>query len=92
MTVSAYAMGVRSRLARVVDLDSLSSHRCGFEFRQGLWILPCDEAIQVPYGTVIIGGSTQLLARARNNARMDSRSLPPAVKLESDHITFVNCW
>jgi hypothetical protein len=29
-------------------------HRCGFESRQGLWILSCEEAIQPAYGTSVI--------------------------------------
>ena len=29
-------MGVRDRLVRVVDFESLALHRCGFESRQGL--------------------------------------------------------
>ena len=44
-------MGVRGRVARVVDLESLALHRCGFKSRKGLWILSCDEPIQLAYGT-----------------------------------------
>ena len=39
---------------RVVDLKSLASDHCGFDSRQGLWILSCEEAIQLAYGTVLL--------------------------------------
>jgi hypothetical protein len=42
------ARGVRGRVVKVVDFNP---HRCGFESRQGLWILSCEEAIQLAYGT-----------------------------------------
>jgi hypothetical protein len=33
---------------------SLAPHRCGFESRQGLWILSCEEAIELAYGTLVV--------------------------------------
>jgi hypothetical protein len=39
---------------KVVDFKPLVPHHCGFESRQGLWILTCDEAIQLAYGTSVI--------------------------------------
>jgi hypothetical protein len=33
--------GVRGRVVKVVDFKPLAPHRCGFESRQGLWILSC---------------------------------------------------
>jgi hypothetical protein len=45
---------VRRRVVNVVDFKPLAPHRCGFEFRQGLWILSCEEAIQLAYGTSLI--------------------------------------
>jgi hypothetical protein len=44
--------GVRSRV--VVDFKPLAPHRCGFESRQGLWILSCEEAIQLANGTSVV--------------------------------------
>ena len=41
-------------MVRVADLESLAPHRCGFEFCQGLWILSCEEAIQLAYGTSVV--------------------------------------
>jgi hypothetical protein len=38
----------------VVDFKPLVPHRCGFESRQGLWILLCEEAIQLAYGTSVV--------------------------------------
>jgi hypothetical protein len=35
-------------------LIPLAPHRCGFESRQGLWILSCEEAIQLAYGTSVV--------------------------------------
>jgi hypothetical protein len=29
-------------------------HLCGFKSRQGLWILSCEEAIQLAYGTSVV--------------------------------------
>jgi hypothetical protein len=44
-------MGRLGRVVKVVDFKPLAPHRCGFESQQGLWILSCEEAIQLPYGT-----------------------------------------
>jgi hypothetical protein len=32
----------------------LAPHRCRFESRLGLWILSCEEAIQLAYGTSVV--------------------------------------
>jgi hypothetical protein len=40
-------------VVKVVDFKPLAPHRCGFESRQGLWILSCEEAIQLTYGTSV---------------------------------------
>ena len=39
-------------MVRVVDLESLAPHHCGFEFPKGL--LSCEEAIQLAYGTLMV--------------------------------------
>jgi hypothetical protein len=44
--------GVRGRVVKVVDFKPLAPHRCGFESR--LWILSCEEAIQLAYGTSVV--------------------------------------
>jgi hypothetical protein len=36
------------------DFKPLAPHRCEFESRQGLWILSCEEAIQLAYGTSVV--------------------------------------
>jgi hypothetical protein len=46
--------GVRGRVVKVVDFKPLAPHRCGFESRQVLWILACEEAIQLAYGTSVV--------------------------------------
>jgi hypothetical protein len=46
--------GVRGRVVNVVDFKPLAPHRCGFESRQGLWILSCEEATQLAYGTSVV--------------------------------------
>jgi hypothetical protein len=38
-------------VVKVVDFKPLATHCCGFESRQGLWILSCEEAILIAYGT-----------------------------------------
>jgi hypothetical protein len=40
-----------SGVVEVVDFKQLTPHRCGFDSRQGLWILSCEEAIQLAYRT-----------------------------------------
>jgi hypothetical protein len=32
----------------------IAPHLCGFESRQGIWILSCEEAIQLAYGTSVV--------------------------------------
>ena len=44
----------RGRVVRIVDSESLTPRRCGFESRQGLWILSCVKAIQLPYETSVV--------------------------------------
>jgi hypothetical protein len=46
--------GVRGRVVNVVDFKQLAPHRCGFESRQGLCILSCEEAIKLAYGTSVV--------------------------------------
>jgi hypothetical protein len=46
--------GVRGQVVKVVDFKPLAPHLCGFESRQGLWILSCEEAIQLAYGTSVV--------------------------------------
>jgi hypothetical protein len=41
-------------VVKVVDFKPLVPHLCGFESRQGLWILSCEEAIQLAYGTSMV--------------------------------------
>jgi hypothetical protein len=41
-------------VVKVVDFKSLAPIRCGFKSRQGLWILSCEEAIQLAYGTSVV--------------------------------------
>jgi hypothetical protein len=54
-SVRTYAYwGVRGRVVKVVDFKQLVPHRCGIESRHGLWILSCEEAIQLAYGTSVV--------------------------------------
>jgi hypothetical protein len=41
-------------MVKVVDFKPLAPHRCGFESRQGLWSLSCEEAIQLAKGTSVV--------------------------------------
>jgi hypothetical protein len=41
-------------VVKVVDFKPLALHRFGFESLQGLWILSCEEAIQLAYGTSVV--------------------------------------
>jgi hypothetical protein len=41
-------------VVKVVEFKPLAPHRCGFESRQGLSILSCEEAIQLAYGTSVV--------------------------------------
>jgi hypothetical protein len=46
--------GVRGRVVKVVDFKPVAPHHCGFESRQGHWILSCEEAIELAYGTSVV--------------------------------------
>jgi hypothetical protein len=65
MTILTYheinKRGVRGRVVRVVDFKILALHLCGLEYRQGLWILSCEEAIQLAYGTSVVLLGCQLV-------------------------------
>ena len=39
---------------RVVDRESLVTHRYGFNSRKGLWFLSCGEVIQLAFGTSMV--------------------------------------
>jgi hypothetical protein len=39
---------------KVVVFKLLVNHCCGFESRQGLWFLSCEEAIQLAYRTSVV--------------------------------------
>jgi hypothetical protein len=39
---------------KVVDFKPLAPHRCWFEACQGLWILSCESAIQLAFGTSVV--------------------------------------
>jgi hypothetical protein len=41
-------------VVKVVDFKPLAPYRCGFDSRQGLWILSCEEAIQLAYPSVVL--------------------------------------
>ena len=44
-SVGGVRVRVRVRVVRVVHLELFAHERCGFESRQGLWHLSCEEAI-----------------------------------------------
>jgi hypothetical protein len=46
--------GVCGRVVKVFVFKPLAPHGCEFESRQGLWILSCEEAIQLGYGTLVV--------------------------------------
>jgi hypothetical protein len=41
-------------MVKVVDFKLLAPHRCRFKSQQGLWIISCEEAIQLAYGTSVV--------------------------------------
>jgi hypothetical protein len=45
---------IASQCTILYTLAPLAPHRCGFESRQGLWILLCEEAIQLAYGMSVV--------------------------------------
>jgi hypothetical protein len=49
-----FKRGVCGPVVNVVDFKPLAPHCCGFESRQGLCILSCEEAIQLAYGTSVV--------------------------------------
>ena len=66
----------------IIISKSLAPHCCGFESRQQLWNLSCEEAIQLAYRTLLV------LLRCPLAPEIMQLSLPPPVKLESRNITF----
>jgi hypothetical protein len=62
-------------------LWSFVPHRSGFEYRQGLWIISCEEAIQVAYGMLVV------LLRCPFVPEIIHVRTPQPVKLESPHVT-----
>jgi hypothetical protein len=41
-------------VVKVIDFKPLAPHRCGFESRQGLLVLSCEEAIQLAYRMSVV--------------------------------------
>jgi hypothetical protein len=41
-------------VVKVIDFKPLAPHHGEFESRQRLWILSCEEAIQLAYGTSVV--------------------------------------
>jgi hypothetical protein len=54
LEIEYWEKGVRGRVVKVVDFKPLVPHHYGFESRQGLWILSCEEAIQLAYGKSVV--------------------------------------
>ena len=46
--------GIIGRVVRFVDLELLAPHCCEFESCKGLWILSCEEAIQLANGMSMV--------------------------------------
>ena len=51
---------VRGRVDRLVDLETLATHRCGFEFHQRLFSY--EKAIQLNFGTSMVPPGCPLVA------------------------------
>jgi hypothetical protein len=49
-----YVWGVYGRVVKVIDFKPLAPHRCGFDSRQGPWILSCEEPIQLAYRMSVV--------------------------------------
>jgi hypothetical protein len=45
---------VMAKVVKVVDFKPLAPHHCVFESHKGLWILSCEEAFQLAYGTLVV--------------------------------------
>jgi hypothetical protein len=45
-------LGICGRVVKVIDFKPLGL--CGFQSRQGHWILSCEEAIQLAYGMLVV--------------------------------------
>jgi hypothetical protein len=46
--------GISVSVVKVVDFKQLAPQRCGFESHLDIWILACEEAIQVAYGPSVV--------------------------------------
>ena len=69
-------------MVRVIDLESLAPRSCWFESHQGRWILSCEEAIQIAYGTSVV------LLRCLLVPEIIHGGVSPPINLESSHVTF----
>jgi hypothetical protein len=76
-----------SHLVLITTFKPLAPHHCGFESRLGLWILSCEEAIQLAYRTSVVLLGYPFVHCTWNNSRKGTRGLPPPVKLERRHMT-----
>ena len=81
--VRRHLRGVRERVFRIFDIESLAPHCCGFESRQG----DLDSFMRGSYPSSLwnVDGSTRVPACARNNKHRLIWGLPQPVKLESHH-------
>ena len=52
--IDLISWSVLGRVVRVVGLKLLAIHRCGFESRQGRWILSFEESVQLAYGASVV--------------------------------------
>ena len=66
-----------------MNQNHLPLNTVGSNSNQGLWILSCEETIQLVYGTSVILFRCLLVSEFRNNVQRDTLGLPPPVNLET---------
>jgi hypothetical protein len=77
--------GIHGRVVKVVDFKSPAPYRCEFETRHGLWILSCEEVIQLAYWTLVVLLRCPLMPEIMQG----TWGLPQPVKLEHRDMTYI---
>jgi hypothetical protein len=78
---------------KFVRLKPLAIHCCGFESRKGLWVLSCEEAIQLAYRMSVLLLRWLFVSELMHGGA--PRGLPPPVKLKSSLMIYMfisNHW
>ena len=75
----------------VLVLFSLAPHQCGFESHQGLWILSCDEVIQLAFRTSAVHLGCPLVPEIMHGGAPEVFLCCCIIKIKLNHIYICVC-